>query len=239
MRPALILLSASLLGAQPAGLDGGRLDPAWFGPSVALSPAKAVGFQWLKPGLDLGARSLRRPVWERPAWVRGRPAVQDERLVLSLGPVLIRELERGLQKGLQGRLPSNAPQGDVALVARVADATGPLDDGLFPGGVAVAVDLKLVDGDTGEVLAAFHQRLEGANEDFLISGSVRWFEALGVALRPPASPGAATPRLLATPAVPAFDLEGTLRRLEALRRDEVLTEAEFQDLRKRAEGKRR
>ncbi len=59
-RSAGLLLSVpALITAQTAVLDGGRLDPAWFGLSAVFQPSKTSGLQWLKPGLLLHHQSFR------------------------------------------------------------------------------------------------------------------------------------------------------------------------------------
>jgi len=240
-RPAVFLFAPALLIGQSAALDDGRLDPSWFGAGVVFQPSKTLGFQWLKPNLDLRNRSLRLQAWEPVAWVQGPRAGKDQAFLARVAPGLPADLERGLKRGLKGALPLSATLGDVILVGRVADALGSDDDYMSVRPLTLSFDLKLVDGDSGEVLAAFHDTITGPNTDAISYHFGRWCEAMGRVLAPaaaapaPVAPAAAKP--LPAPSKPAFDLEGALRRIDALGRDGLLSEAECEALRKRARAK--
>lgn len=235
--PLFLLSMPAVLAAQAPLADGGRLDPAWFGPQVGLHPSKTLGFQWVKPGLDLRNRSLCLKPWEPAVWLRWKPAVKDQQLLGRLEPLLRPGLEAGLLRGLGGTVPVSASSGDALLVGRVVDAEGVAEDGLFTGAARFTFDLKVVDGDTGEVLAAFHDTLKGLDADLLAREFARWSEQLGRFLAgaagPPATPASGSSH------APAFDLTGALRRIEALRRDGLLSEAEGEALRRKAEAKAR
>jgi len=236
----LLLLVPALLVGQSARLDEGRLDPAWFGPSVTFQPSKTLGLQWLKPGLDLRRRALHLKGFEAPAWVLGQRAIKDEVLLGRMEQMLVPELAKGLRRGLKGALAISLSEGDVLLVGRVVDATGDAEDGVGFGGVSLSLDLKLVDGDTRELLGAFHDTLMGLSADALSIQYARWCEHLGRLLAT-----AVVPPVVAAPVVrpspvpppPSFDLEGALRRIEGLRRDGLLSDEESQLLRRKAAEK--
>jgi hypothetical protein len=239
MRPsaAQLLLLPTVLVGQATTLDHGRLDPAWFGPGAVFQPSKALGYQWLRPGLLLQHRSLRLKDWEPAAWLLGKRATKDEVLLGRFEGTLVPDLAKGLKRGLRGSIPVSRTEGDVLLVGRVVDAVGEADDGLSFGGVSLSFDLKLVDGDTGELLGAFHATLSGSNPDALSILYAQWCQDLGRLLLASASPivpvaTVALPVQALPP--PAFDLEGALRRIEGLKRDGLLSEAESQVLRKKA-----
>jgi hypothetical protein len=218
---------------QSAVLDEGRLDPAWFGPGVVFQPSKALGFQWLKPGLDLRKRTLQVRAWEPAAWPMGKRDTKDQVFYGRIERQLQPNLASGLKKGLKGTVPLS-PTGDVLVIGRMVDAVGEAGDYLSVGGVTFSFDVKVVDGDTGELLGAFHDTLRGPNADTLPLQLGRWSESLGQAL------GAAVPSppvVVATPAPaqPAFDLEGALRRIEGLKRDGLISEEEYQSLKKKAQ----
>jgi hypothetical protein len=241
MRPlaALLLLVPVLLAAQAEGLDEGRLQPSWFGAGVVFQPSKALGFQWLKPGLDLHRRSLRLKGWEPSTWILGPRALKDRLLMLRMERRLGSDLERGLRRGLKGALSLSAAAGDVVIVGQLVDALGEEDGAITPSTSLVSFDVKLVDGDTGELLGAFHQTLMGMGQENLSGQFGRWCEDLGRLLA--GSTTSAAPAPIARPAQvaapPAFDLEGALRRIQGLRRDGLLSEAECQALRKKAAEK--
>ncbi len=238
---AFLLAAPAFLSAQAPLPDDGRLDAAWFGPVAQLQPSKSLGFQWLKPGLDLQRRSLRLKVWDPAAWLLGKRATKDQLVLARLEGSLLPELTRGLQKGLKGVLPVSRTEGDLLLVGRVVDAVGEESDFMSSGPSFLSLDLKLVDGDSGELLGAFHTTLRGLGGDMLAIQYSQWCENLGRLLAPLAKPlpargpaPAAAVKPAPPAAAPAFDLEGALRRIEGLKRDGLLTEAECQVLRLKA-----
>jgi hypothetical protein len=242
---ALLLALPALLSAQAPVLDEGRLDPAWFGPTAVFQPSKQVGFQWLKTGLDLRRRSIRVRAFEPTAWVLGKRKTKDELLLGRLEPQLVANLAKELRRGLKGNLPVSLSEGDLQLVGRVVDAVGLETDGVSMGRVSLSLDLKLVDGDSGELLAAFHETLEGGDADVLGLQYSRWCEQVGRVLAPAAAPlvdlvdlvdlAAASKSAPVTPAPkPAFDLEGALRRIDGLQRDGLFSEAEAKALKQKA-----
>ena len=232
---ALLLSMPTLLSGQSLGTDEGRLESAWFGPSVVFQPSKALGLLWLKPGLDLQGRTLRLRTWEPAVWLAGKPQTKDQVQAVRMEGSLLPDLAKGLRRGLKGALPVSLAEGDLMLLGRVVDVVGEPDDGVSFGGSGISFDLKLVDGDSGELLGAFHETLKSATVDGLAIQYSRWCEALGKQLAAAVRPGpVAKP---APPPTPAFDLEGALRRIDGLKRDGLLTEEEYQALRSKAAKK--
>ena len=223
---ALLLLAPTLLAAQ--ALDGGMLDPAWFGPGVQFKALPHQGFGWVRPGLVLRGRTLRIQPWEAPAWL-GRTRGRDDRaFVEDRREELLSTLAQGLAGALGGAAAVSRTEGDVLVAGRVVDAAAEAPDAMFSGVASLTFDLKLVDAVSGEPLAAFHQTLLGDGEREVMARYAPWCAALGRRLmeadRTPAPP----------PARPALDLAATLDRLDALRRDGVLTEEGYQALRAKA-----
>ncbi len=249
MRPSavLILLAPAVLVAQTASLDEGRLEPAWFGAEATFQPSKALGFQWLKSGLDLRQRTLRLNGFEPAAWLLGKRMRKDQAFLQRAEATLPANLERGLRRGLKGTIALSSTAGDVLLCTRVVDVVGVDDDYMAMGQLSLSFDLKLVDADTGALLAAFHETLRGLSPEAIASQYSRWCEDLGRLLAasaaPPladhlvAAPGVTAAKSTLAPAPPAFDLEGAMRRIEGLRRDGLLSEEECQVLRKKAAEK--
>lgn len=239
---ALFLLLPGLLAAQGARQDQGRLDPAWFGPAAMLQPSEALGFQWVRPGLTLRGRALRLGPWAPTAWLGSKPAGKDRDFLEGIQPRLTAGLPKGLKGGLKGTLPLATTEGDVLITARVATAVGIADDYMAMGAMSVTVDLKLLDGDSGDLLAAFHATHQGPSPEAVLLQFQGWATELGHLLaggvevpaplplvQPPAG------KALPPPAASApFDLEGALRRIEGLRRDGLLSEAQCEELRRKA-----
>lgn len=235
---ALLCLMPALLSAQAVPLDQGRLDPTWFGAAAAFQSSEPLGFQWAKPGLNLRSRSLRLAPWQPAVWLGGRPARKDRDFLEQIQSTLAAELLKGLQSGLKGTLPVATAEGDVLVTLRVVDAVGIEDNYMAMGSLSVTIDLKVVDGDTGELLAAFHDTHRGPSPEAVALQFRGWSGRLGQVLAGAARPLA--PAVQAQPDVVApFDLEGALRRIEGLRRDGLLTEAQCEDLRRKAAAKAR
>ncbi|MBI4913277.1 MAG: hypothetical protein HY823_11105 [Acidobacteria bacterium] len=257
-RTAALLLALSLGAAEPQGPDRGRLDPAWFGSGVVFQESQDLGHHWVRPGLNLNGRSLRILPWEAPAWVAGPRDEKDRRFVRRLEGTFEAQLESALRKQLQGCEVSSRA-GAFQLAGRVADAAGPGDEGSAVERLHLTVDLKLTDPATGDLLAAFHHSVRGLSDSAWQTNFGRWCDEVGRALAaegtkaapvraPVQAPSTGSPALrspepgkvgVAVRDPKPFDLPGTLARLERLRADGILTEAEHRELRKRAEEKAR
>ena len=254
MRPMLAVLCGMLsvfLSAQPARLDHGRLDPAWFGPGVIFEQSPRVYFMWVRPGLSLRGRSLRMGPWEPAAWlVKPRPE-KDQAFLRRLEPILIPSLLEGLRVELREALPASMETGDVVLIGRVTDCRADGVGGMFGGVAGIYFDLKLVDARSGELLVGVHHLIEGETAESIQARYQKWCRTFARVLAeltlPPIAPPvllplapAASSQASPQPAPPAkapiatAELEATLRRLETLKRDGLLTEAEFEILRKQA-----
>lgn len=260
----LLLVLPACLAAQAQTFDDGRLDPAWFGPSAVLQPSKALGFQWLKPGLALQGRSLQLRAWEPPAWLVGRRSAKDRNFLESIQADLPSRQEKGIRRGLKEALPVATRGGDLSLVARVVDAEGVGDDYMAMGSFSLSFDMKVQDAATGELLGAFHERLKGPSPELVIQLFEAWCANLGRLLATAAVPPVPAPPIQAAsvpapapvkpvamapvPAPPApaapqprptFDLDGALRRIEGLKQDGLLSEEEYQNLRRKAADRAR
>lgn len=236
-----------LLSAQVERLDHGRMDPAWFGPGRTFERSTRVYFLWIRPGLALQGRSLRVGPWESAAWIVKPRAELDQAYLRRLEPILIPALAAGLQAELREVLPVSTEGGDVILTGRVTDCLAGGVGGMFGGLGGIYFDLKLTDASNGELLVAAHHFIEGATAESVQARYEAWTRTFAKVLaertlppleaRPPEAlkfvspaPVAAAPQ----PSMPTAELEAALRRLENLRRDGLLTEDEFQVLRKQA-----
>lgn len=240
-----------VIAAQPARLDHGRLDPAWFGPAVTFESSTRVYFLWARPGISLQGRSIRMGAWEPAAWlVKPRPE-KDQAFLRRLEPIFIPTLREALSTELRGALPVSMEAGDAVLTGRVTDCRAGGVGGMFGGVAGVYFDLKLVDARSGDLLLGVHHFIEGDSAESIQTRYQAWCRTFAQVLAEralPALPPRAAPPLplpgqvssgpeaWASPAPKGRteELETTLRRLAALKRDGLLTEAEFETLRRQA-----
>jgi hypothetical protein len=256
IRIVLVLFLSVLAGAQPPALDEGRLDPAWFGAAVAFQPAKGFAYLWLKPGFAIQGRTVHVVDWEPPAWLGKKRGSKDRTFLRRMEGTVEKLLEDGLRKGLGGQARVSRKEGDLLLAGRSTDAVGEDDSGSFTGAVSITFDLRLSDAASGEVVGAFHHTISSLSEGSWTPFFLEWCEGLGrkLAEKPKSAPPAPAPKAVPGPIVPPapkpspapaippaakadFDLAGTLRHLDALRQDGILTEDEYAALRKKAEEK--
>ena len=250
MRPMLAALCGVLavsLSAQTARLDHGRLDPAWFGSALTFESSIRVYFLWVRPGLSLKGRSLKLAAWEPAAWlVKPRPD-KDQAFLRRLDPTLVPALQEALSSELRGALPVSLESGDVILTGRVTDCLAGGVGGMFGGVAGIYFDLKLVDAQSGDLLIGAHHFIEGETAESIQTRYQNWCRVFARVLAeralPPLAAQPLPPVTVAGPSSPAAkpvrldstsELEATLRRLEALKRDGLLTSAEFDLLRKQA-----
>lgn len=239
------------MSAQTPRLDHGRMDPAWFGPGLTFERSTRVYFLWIRPGLSLQGRNLQARPWEAPAWIVKPRSEKDRAFLQRLEPILVPTLVGGLQTELREALPVSTESGDVLLTGRVTDCLGEGVGAMFGGLGGLYFDVKLTDAYTGDLLVAAHHFIEGATAESIQARYEAWSSTFARVLAertlPPLKPQAAAPLKVTPPSTstrpptpapqppgPTAELEAALRRLEALRRDGLLTEDEFQILRKQA-----
>lgn len=235
-----------LLSAQADRLDHGRMDPAWFGPGMIFERSTRVYFLWIRPGLALQGRSLQVRSWEAPGWIVKPRSEKDQVYLQRLEPILVPALVAGLQAELREALPVSMDAGDVILTGRVTDCLASGVGAMFGGLGGIYFDLKLTDAQTGDLLVGVHHFIEGATAESVQARYEAWSRQFAQVLAertlPPLKPRAAVPLKVPAPTPslapqllgPTGDLDAILRRLEALRRDGLLKEDEYQLLRKQA-----
>lgn len=248
--PLICLLPSAALAAGPPRLDHGRLDPAWFGTGITFERSTLMSYLWTRPGLSIQGRALHLRSWEAPAWLVKPRSEQDRAFLGRLDPILIPSLAEGLRQEFRGGASVSTEGGDLDLTGRVTDCRSGGVGGMFGGVAGIYFDLKLTDVRTGECLVAVHHFIEGETAESIQARYQAWCGVLGRVLAqrllrdlPPAPLAplkVAAPVLPAQPVPPApagaiaSDLEAALRRLEALRKDGLITEEEFQTLRRQA-----
>ena len=224
----------------------------WTGSGATYAQVPALGEAWRSPGLDLRGRRLQVLPWGEVQWPGGAPRGQDEVLAGRLAPGLQATLAKGLGRGLKGLAAVSTQPGDVRVEGRLLDARGGSGDPhAFRQTVEATFEIRLVEVSSGSVVAGFRERLEAQDADFLGLRAADWFEALGrylagpasparsgpSAAPPPAAPRAAQPALPGPAAAPApRGRAEVLAAIETLRHGGLLTDAEAEALRRRAQA---
>jgi protocatechuate 3,4-dioxygenase beta subunit len=149
----LAVASAWLLLA----LDGGRLDPAWFGAPVEFHSTDAFDFVWVKPGFTVKGKTLRVEPWPDPVFLgeprRGRDAAMAFELTDSM-PLRIRSTLRHTLDGVASVVPAG---GDLVVSGRFVDYVA--KGTMAPASPQATWDLKINDTATGELVVAVHHRV--------------------------------------------------------------------------------
>ncbi len=143
--------------------DDGRLEEAWFGPTVAFKTGKSVDFLWVKPGLDPGGHGILMQAWEPPAMRFPGRNEKDHQKAVELTYFFPIQLRSDLSRALAGKTTFSSSQGDWTLLGRFVDANAGSDVTRLllpvgPGTASATWDLKIVDTATGELLLAVHHR---------------------------------------------------------------------------------
>ena len=153
----------ALVSPDPNVQDDGRLEEAWFGPTVAFRAGKSVDFLWVKPGLDPEGHGILTKAWEPPALrFPGRNA-KDHQKAVELTYFFPIQLRSDLSRALAGKTTLSSSQGDWTLLGRFVDANAGSDVTRLllpvgPGTASATWDLKIVDTATGELMLAVHHR---------------------------------------------------------------------------------
>lgn len=159
-----------------AALDGGLLDPAWFGPGVAWAPSPGLDFGWVQPEVRLDRPLVYLAPWELPRLARSKDPL-DHALAGEISETLQNDLRDSLSRvgGVQwARAPGDTP---YHAVGRVVEATHIREGALatlgpMAGWPTHTWDFKVVDLRTGQTLLATHHRAAGA-------GHFAWMSFVG------------------------------------------------------------
>lgn len=181
---ALVLPAA----ASAKKLDEGLLDPAWFGGELEFHKTDEIDYLWVKEGFSLDGRTVRVADWEEPEFLsEDEPDSKDRARAFQLTeqmPSLLRGGISGRGGGTFGK-----DDGDLVLVGRFVDVNAGSKVakwlvGMGAGAATATWDLKIVDAESGELLAAIHHRaVSGTNMSDIDDKVIKWIdEGLGEAL---------------------------------------------------------
>jgi hypothetical protein len=154
---------------ERATLDAGRLDPTWFGEGLEFREASGIDYLWVRPAFDLDGKKLRFVPFGEVQLLGEKASKRKEKVrqrAEAVNPVLHEHLADRFRDAFDERISIVAEGEDIRVEGRVADCAGgftsitmvgviPVDMSHY---VPLTVDIKLVDGSTGELLAAIHHR---------------------------------------------------------------------------------
>jgi len=150
-------LSSIALAWLLLALDGGRLDPAWFGAPVEFHSTDAFDFVWVKPGFSVKGKTLRVEAWPDPVFLgeprRGRDAAMAFELTDSM-PLRIRST---LRHTLDGVATIVSTGGDLVVSGRFVDYVA--KGTAAPASPQATWDLKITDAADGALVVAVHHRV--------------------------------------------------------------------------------
>ena len=161
-------------------LDGGLLEPGWFGPGPVWTRDWRVDFFWVRPGALLEPPTLYLKPWEEPRFLSKR-----DPLDYASGWAAAEYLQNLLRTHLTNmgviRLATSPEQTPYHALGRIVEATHIRQGFGASFGIAAGLptctwDFKVVNVRTGEVLLASHHRT-------VMAPKFNWITALEQPLR--------------------------------------------------------
>jgi hypothetical protein len=165
---ALFLFGLALFHAGPAAgeaiLDGGTLDPAWFGGEREFRRTASVDYLWVKPGFSIADHTFHFEPWSNPVFSgpdAGKRDNDDLVLARQISSEMPTQLELQFDIAFQGRAGVSLEEGDVLVSGRIVDCTrgNRMVKFLAPtmvGKGLARIELKFVHKESGELLAGLH-----------------------------------------------------------------------------------
>src|SRR5512132_3060640 len=105
-------------------LDGGRLDPAWFGQKVEFKTTDTIDFVWVKPGFTIKGKKLRVEPWPDPSFLGKERKARDAAMAIELTESMPRNIRTVLRHELQDVAEVVKEGGDLVLSGRLVDYVG-------------------------------------------------------------------------------------------------------------------
>lgn len=185
---SLAALPAEAKSKKSRTLDDGTLEIDWFeeGADLEFREVDEVDYLWVSDDFsvkDLEARTLHFPDWPEVEFV-GEDAEDRDNDDMSLARRMNRLMPQFFNDALDiawdGRVETSFDEGDVTVTGRVTDcSTGNAAAKYFVGFGAgagfVAIDLKMVDNESGKLLMALHHRVvSGTNMSTTESKFSKW-----------------------------------------------------------------
>ena len=195
LRPSILCAALSFLLLAPAAgardLDEGLLQSSWFGSDLEWRKAEEIDYLWVKDGFSLQGKSLHVADWGEPQFLHKKDRdTKDSARAYELTENMPDWLRGALTSALSGTAEVSREGGDVRLDGRFVDVNAGSKAakwlvGFGAGSATATWDLKLVDAQTGELLAAIHHRaISGTNMSEIDDKIIKWMdEALVPAMR--------------------------------------------------------
>ncbi len=188
----LCLLAAAAAAGAAGNLDNGLLDPAWFGQDLEFRSSPQLDYFWVKPGLTLQGKTVQIEDWSDPVFLgpKGEVDSKDSARAFQLSESMPGWLRGSLTNALSDYAQVSKSEGDYVLSGRFVDVNAgnrmaKFMVGLGAGSATATWDMKLVDKQTGELVAAIHHRsVSGTYMSDIDDKILKWMDKdFGPALR--------------------------------------------------------
>jgi hypothetical protein len=193
--PAVLFLF-TLVFAAAAGasnrLDDGLLDPAWFGQDLEFRSSAQLDYFWVKPGFSLQGKTIQVEDWPDPVFLGVKADVdsKDSGRAFQLSASMANWIRGSLSNALGDYAQVSKGEGDYLLSGRFVDVNAGSKVakwmvGLGAGSATATWDIKLVDKNTGELVAAMHHRsVSGTHMSDIDDKILKWLDKdFGPAMR--------------------------------------------------------
>jgi hypothetical protein len=175
------LLLAPAAGARD--LDEGLLQSSWFGGDLEWHRAEEIDYLWVKDGFSLQGKTVHVADWQEPEFLHKKDRdTKDSARAYELTETMPDWLRGALTSSLSGTAEVSRESGDVLLEGRFVDVNAGSKAakwlvGFGAGSATATWDLKLVDAQTGELLAAIHHRaVSGTNISDIDDKIIKWLD---------------------------------------------------------------
>lgn len=183
--PMQLLILAFLLVVPASGgqeLDNGLLDASWFGGALDWRQGGDIDYLWVREGFSLDGTTVHVASWQEPAFLGKDRDTKDKARAHELTDNMPRWLRGVLASALSGRAEVSSEGGDLRLEGRFVDVNAGSNAakwlvGFGAGSATATWDMKLVDVETGEILAGFHHRsVSGTSMSDVDDKIVKWLD---------------------------------------------------------------
>ena len=187
----LSMLAATALWAA-GKLDNGLLDATWFGQDVEFHTSDQLDYFWVKPGLSLKGAKIQIAEWPDPVFLGPKADVdsKDSARAFELSGSMPNWIRGALSNALADHAEVSRDDGDYVLSGRFVDVNAGNKVakwmvGLGAGSATATWDIKLVEKNTGELVAAIHHRsISGTHMSDIDDKILKWLSKdFGPAIR--------------------------------------------------------